>query len=204
MLRAGVGATAALGLGAAAATRGMGQSGASAPVLRGPGALPYPSMPVGQYTAAFPFDHLVLVMQENHSFDNYLGMLPLSGQPLADGFTFNKAGEPVNWNLVDDERMYVYHQPGDIGAQDSGSQSCSRATGPAGAAGARRHHARRGLRLALLRPRASRCSYLPSHPASHPRWRRRLQWVTSVSGKSRRTRGTPRGRPCRRGGRNAH
>ena len=123
VLRAGVGATAALGLGAAAATRGMGRSGASAPVLRGPGALPYPSMPVGQFTGAFPFDHLVLVMQENHSFDNYLGMLPVSGQPLADGFTFDKAGEPVNWNPLGDERMYVYHQPGDIGAQDSGSQS---------------------------------------------------------------------------------
>ena len=52
----------------------------------------------GEYTGAFPFDHLVLVMQENHSFDNYLGMLPVSGQPQADGFTFNKAGEPVNWN----------------------------------------------------------------------------------------------------------
>ena len=62
-------------------------------------------------------------MQENHSFDNYLGMLPVSGQPRADGFTFNAAGEPVNWNPVDSERMYVYHQSGDIGAQDSGSQS---------------------------------------------------------------------------------
>ena len=90
---------------------------------RGPGALPYPALPVGQVTGAFPFDHLVLVMQENHSFDNYLGMLPVSGQPLADGFTFNKRGEPVNWNPIGTERMYVYHQPGDIGAQDSGSQS---------------------------------------------------------------------------------
>ena len=60
--------------------------------------MPFPSLPLGQYTGAFPFDHLVLVMQENHSFDNYLGMLPVSGQPLADGFTFNQAEEPVNWN----------------------------------------------------------------------------------------------------------
>ncbi len=46
--RAGIGATAAIGLGATAATRGMGRSGASAAVLRGPGALPSPSKPVGQ------------------------------------------------------------------------------------------------------------------------------------------------------------
>src|SRR5580658_1503264 len=119
----------AAGLGtasAAAAVSALGPLGATAAraaTLRGPGAMPFPSLPVGQYTGAFPFDHIVLVMQENHSFDNYLGMLPVSGQPRADGFTFNAAEEPVNWNPVDGERMYVYHQSGDIGAQDSGSQS---------------------------------------------------------------------------------
>ena len=78
---------------------------------------------MGQYTGAFPFEHIVLVMQENHSFDNYLGMLPVSGQPKADGFKFNKREEPVNWNPIGSERMYVYHQSGDIGASNSGSQS---------------------------------------------------------------------------------
>jgi len=87
------------------------------------GSVPFPSRPVGKFTGAFPFDHLVLVMQENHSFDNYLGMLPVSGQPKADGFTFNKRDEPLNWNPIGKERMYAYHQAGDIGAQDSGSQS---------------------------------------------------------------------------------
>ncbi len=122
VLRAGLGTASAAVLGSAVAA-GLRPLGAAARTARGPGALPYPSLPVGQSTGAFPFDHLVLVMQENHSFDNYLGMLPVSGQPLADGFTFNKRGEPVNWNPVGTERMYVYHQPGDIGAQDSGSQS---------------------------------------------------------------------------------
>ncbi|HVT20820.1 MAG TPA: alkaline phosphatase family protein, partial [Mycobacteriales bacterium] len=65
----------------------------------------------------------VIVMQENHSFDNYLGMLPVCGQPKADGFTFNKREEPVNWNPLGKERMYAYRQSGAIGAQDSGSQS---------------------------------------------------------------------------------
>ncbi|HEY1827688.1 MAG TPA: alkaline phosphatase family protein, partial [Acidimicrobiales bacterium] len=120
VLKAGLGAAAAavapLGLTRAA-------SAASTSTLRWPDALPYPTLPVGQYTGAMPFDHIVLVMQENHSFDNYLGMLPVSGQPKADGFTFNAKEEPVNWNPLDGERMYVYHQSGAIGASDSGSQS---------------------------------------------------------------------------------
>jgi phospholipase C len=135
ILRAGlgtaaVGAAAPLGLnilsgGSSAAAQAL-SGGANANgtrSLRSPGALPFPSLPVGQYTGAFPFEHIVLVMQENHSFDNYLGMLPVSGQPKADGFRFNKREEPVNWNAVNGERMYVYHQSGDIGASDSGSQS---------------------------------------------------------------------------------
>jgi phospholipase C len=120
VLRAGIGGASAMGLAGAL------RNGAAAPAIparRGPGAIPFPTAPVGHYTGALPFDHLVLVMQENHSFDNYLGMLPVSGQPLADGFRFNRAGEPINWNPVGNERMYAYHQSGDIGAQDTGSQS---------------------------------------------------------------------------------
>jgi phospholipase C len=128
ILRAGLGAAAVaaapMGLGSLLAAGSAGAAAANPQSkLRWPNAVPYPSMPVGQYTGAFPFDHLVLVMQENHSFDNYLGMLPLSGQPKADGFSFNKKGEPINWNPVDGERMYAYHQSGEIGASDSGSQS---------------------------------------------------------------------------------
>lgn len=131
VLRAGLGAAAAgalapLGvdalLRAASASTG-GPAGPAAAGLRTPGTVPFPTAPIGAYTGAFPFDHLVIVMQENHSFDNYLGMLPQCGQPAADGFTFNRQGVPVNWNPVDGERMYAYHQNGEIGAQDSGSQS---------------------------------------------------------------------------------
>ena len=35
-----------------------------------------------------PFDHIVVVMMENHSFDNYLGALSRHGQPKADGLRF--------------------------------------------------------------------------------------------------------------------
>jgi phospholipase C len=123
VLRAGLGAASAATAFSLLGPAGRAGARRAATSLRGPGALPYPSLPVGQATGAFPFDHLVLVMQENHSFDNYLGMLPISGQPKADGFTFNRREEPVNWNPVDNERMYAYHQSGDIGAQDTGSQS---------------------------------------------------------------------------------
>ena len=44
-----------------------------------------------------PFDHIVVVMMENHSFDNLLGALPRS-QPSVDGLTFNSAGEATNSN----------------------------------------------------------------------------------------------------------
>jgi phospholipase C len=103
-----------------AATR---SAGASAKRIREANSVPFPSRPVGRLTNALPFDHLVLVMQENHSFDNYLGMLPVSGQHKAHGFTFNKREEPINWNPLGKERMYAYHQGGAIGAQDTGSQS---------------------------------------------------------------------------------
>jgi phospholipase C len=124
ILRAGLGAAAAaaapLGIGSAFGSR----AGASTtPALRWPDAVPYPSLPLGVQTGAFPFDHIVIVMQENHSFDNYLGMLPVCGQPKADGFTFDAKGNPLNWNPIGNERMPVYAQSGFSGANDTGSQS---------------------------------------------------------------------------------
>jgi phospholipase C len=123
ILRAGLGAAAAaavpFGLNGLATPAGA----TEAPKLRWPDSIPYPSLPVGAKTGAFPFDHIVICMQENHSFDNYLGMLPLRGQPKADGFTFNAKGEPTNWNPVGNDRMVAYHQSGAIGSTDTGSQS---------------------------------------------------------------------------------
>ena len=45
-----------------------------------------------------PFDHVVVVMMENHSFDNLLGGLARSGQSAADGLTFDGAGRAINTN----------------------------------------------------------------------------------------------------------
>jgi phospholipase C len=76
VLRAGLGAAAsAVGMAGLAGVGGATAAGArkatgGGSTLRWPGSVPYPTLPRGEYTGAFPFDHIVLVMQENHSFDN--------------------------------------------------------------------------------------------------------------------------------------
>ena len=65
---------------------------------RQPDSLPDPSKPAGTVNDAMPFDHVVVVMMENHSFDNLLGELPRVGQPAADGLTFDSAGAATNAN----------------------------------------------------------------------------------------------------------
>src|SRR5436305_220563 len=57
---------------------------------------------LGAHDPASPIKHVVIVMQENHSFDEYFGMLPKQGQPLADGFTFDAQGKPTNSNPLPD------------------------------------------------------------------------------------------------------
>ncbi len=71
---------------------------ASAATVRRPGSLPFPTLPAGTVDGSMPFDHIVVVMMENHSFDNYLGMLPVAGTTHADGFTFDKSKKPTNFN----------------------------------------------------------------------------------------------------------
>jgi phospholipase C len=62
-------------------------------VLRAAGERPDPSKPEG--TDLLPqIEHIVVVMMENHSYDNYLGMLG-----RGDGFTRGPDGKPTNANL---------------------------------------------------------------------------------------------------------
>jgi phospholipase C len=61
--------------------------------LRRPGSLPNPHRPPG--TDLLPqIEHIIVVMQENHSYDNYLGMLH-----RGDGFTLGRDGVPTHTNL---------------------------------------------------------------------------------------------------------
>jgi phospholipase C len=71
---------------------------ASAARIRVPDSLPDPTRPAGTVTATLPFDHIVVVMMENHSFDNLLGALSRSGQSKAQGLRFNGAGATLNSN----------------------------------------------------------------------------------------------------------
>ncbi len=60
--------------------------------LRSPGSLPFPDRPAG--TDCLPeIEHIVVLIKENHSFDNYFGMLG-----LGDGFTLGPDGQPTNSN----------------------------------------------------------------------------------------------------------
>ncbi|HTZ65285.1 MAG TPA: alkaline phosphatase family protein [Solirubrobacteraceae bacterium] len=66
--------------------------------LRAPDSLPNPKVPAGTVDEGLPFDHIVVVMMENHSFDNLLGDLAHSGQPRAHGLKFNRRGEALDSN----------------------------------------------------------------------------------------------------------
>ncbi|MGO9489839.1 MAG: alkaline phosphatase family protein [Solirubrobacteraceae bacterium] len=72
--------------------------GALARPVRLPDSLPNPKRPAGTVEESLPFDHIVVVMMENHSFDNLLGALALSGQTGAHGLRFDRAGDARNEN----------------------------------------------------------------------------------------------------------
>ena len=76
---------------------------ASSP-LRQPGSRPFPGRPAGQPQPDLApelanIDHIIIVMMENHSFDNYLGMLPYQVTQLrgrVDGWpSLDASGAPV-------------------------------------------------------------------------------------------------------------
>jgi phospholipase C len=86
--------------------------------LRRPDSLPDPRRPAGTATERLPFDHIVVLMMENHSFDNYFGMLPRRGQRKADGFRFDAQGRPLNTNPVKHGYVYVYHAASEFQPKD--------------------------------------------------------------------------------------
>jgi phospholipase C len=87
---------------AAVATRGLPAwartFASAATALRAPDSLPFPRRPAG--TASMPeIEHIVVLMMENHSFDNVLGMVPhrLAHRKHVDGLTV-RHHKPVNFN----------------------------------------------------------------------------------------------------------
>jgi phospholipase C len=72
-----------------------------------PRPLPRPGLPAG--TDLLPLiRHIVVLMMENHSYDNYLGML----QDRGEGFALGRDDEPKNLNRAADGReVRAYHLP---------------------------------------------------------------------------------------------
>jgi phospholipase C len=66
--------------------------------LRGPDSLPFPHLPAGTATM-HEIQHIVVLMMENHSFDNLLGMVPhqVPGRETVDGLTL-RDGRAANFN----------------------------------------------------------------------------------------------------------
>ena len=76
--------------------------------LRQPGSLPDPRLPAGTDTIP-QIEHIVVVMMENHSYDNHLGMLR---RPGADGFRLGRDGRPRASNPYPDGRIqHAFRMP---------------------------------------------------------------------------------------------
>ena len=103
-LAAGAGAA---GLLASSRGPGMGLAATRSP-LRLPGSVPDPTRPAGAVDATLPFDHVVVLMMENHSFDNFLGDLSRTRRDVVGQFSpgvdfVNRDGDgsPVTpWHLT--------------------------------------------------------------------------------------------------------
>jgi phospholipase C len=79
-----------------------------------PGTRPDPSRPEGAESIP-QIEHIVIYMNENHSFDSYYGVLG-----RGDGYRIGRDGKPVNYNLDANGRpVRVFHQ----------SDPCSPVTG---------------------------------------------------------------------------
>jgi len=95
--------------------------------LRTPGSLPFPLRPAGSLNPDLTpelanIDHIIVVMMENHSYDNYLGVLPGSRKRALDGFTLGADGLPTA-TQIDPAGSTVRAFAADTPCQGSVSQS---------------------------------------------------------------------------------
>jgi phospholipase C len=88
-------------------------------ITGGPGELPAPDRPAG--TDLLPqLKHIVVLMMENHSYDNYLGMLAGRG----DGFPLGPDGEPeVSGTGLEGESVPAHHLASTVQVAESPTQS---------------------------------------------------------------------------------
>src|SRR5262252_7513676 len=99
------------GVGAAAlAALGLPAPAAAQPpdALRPPGSRPRPDLPEGTDTLP-QIEHIIVLMMENHSYDNRLGMLH---RPGADGFRLGRHHRPRASNPYPDGRIqHAFRMP---------------------------------------------------------------------------------------------
>ncbi|HEX7162430.1 MAG TPA: alkaline phosphatase family protein [Trebonia sp.] len=88
-------------------------------LVRGPGDRPRPDLPPG--TDLLPaIKHIVVLMMENHSYDNYLGMLAGRG----DGLPVDASGTPTAANfLPDGQRVGAWHLRSTVQAEGNPTQT---------------------------------------------------------------------------------
>jgi phospholipase C len=78
----------------------------TSPRIRKPGSLPNPSLPEGTDTLP-QIEHIVVLMMENHSYDDHFGMLR-----RGDGFKLGSDGLPVDANPDTDGKLVkAFHMP---------------------------------------------------------------------------------------------
>ncbi len=101
----------AAGIGAAGWTSGSAVASSSRGFggrLRQPGSLPYPNLAPGTDTIP-QIQHIVVLMMENHSYDNKLGMLRRWD---ADGFRLGFGGQPLATNpYANGSLQHAFHMP---------------------------------------------------------------------------------------------
>jgi phospholipase C len=115
VLLAGLAASAAAGTGALRESFQARPAGSpeiaarlTAASVRQPGSLPYPDLPEGKDTMPL-IRHIVVLMMENHSYDDKLGMLQRRG---AEGFTLGSNGLPIETNpYANGKIQHAFHMP---------------------------------------------------------------------------------------------
>jgi phospholipase C len=108
LLTGGSAVGAVLGLGGWRAAGSLARPGAVTRVLRKPGSLPYPKLHPGTDTIP-QVKHIVVLMMENHSYDNHLGMLGRAG---ADGFALGSNRRPLAVNpYPDGDLQHAFRMP---------------------------------------------------------------------------------------------
>ena len=94
-------------LGAVLLVAAPARAGAPSACPFGRGDLPVTTLPPGTpHGAHIPIDHIVVLMQENRSFDHYLGRLHAAGQPNAEAEP-RRASNP---NPLGGRRITAFHQ----------------------------------------------------------------------------------------------